>query len=109
MPDETLKLRTLDGGEVDLDLSHLETIPEQARLRPGDPGFDDATLIWNGLIDTEPALVIQPETRDEVAIAVDLARDRRLLLSIKRGGHNISWARPGRSWFDTGISGADAR
>ena len=90
MPDETLKLRTLDGGEADIDLSLLEPIPEKGRLRPGDPGFDDATLIWNGLIDKEPALVIQPENSDEVAIAVDLARDRRLLFSIKGGGHNIS-------------------
>ena len=60
VPSDTVNLRTLDGGDVDLDLSLLETIPENSRLRPGEAGFDDATLIWNGLIDKEPALVIQP-------------------------------------------------
>ena len=90
MPSETVNLRTLDGGEVELDLSLLATIPENGRLRPGDAGFDDATLIWNGLIDKEPALVIQPENTDDVASAVNLAREQRLLMSIKGGGHNIS-------------------
>ena len=90
MPSETVNLRTVDGGEVELDLSILGTIPENGRLRPGDAGFDEATLIWNGLIDKEPALVIQPENTDDVASAVNLAREQRLLMSIKGGGHNIS-------------------
>jgi len=90
MTTEKLNLRTFDGGVVDIDLSLLETIPDKGRLRPGDPGYDEATLIWNGLIDKEPALVLRPENSDEVAFAVNLAREHRLLLSIKGGGHNIS-------------------
>jgi FAD/FMN-containing dehydrogenase len=90
MSSEKLNLRTLDGGDVELDLALLATIPDEGRLRPGDPGFDDATLIWNGLFDKEPALVIQPENSDEVVFAIDLAREQRLLFSIKGGGHNIS-------------------
>ena len=90
MTTEKLNLRTLDGGEVDIDLSLLEMIPDEGRLLPGDSGFDDATLIWNGLIDKEPALVIQPKNSDEVSYAVNLAREQRLLISIKGGGHNIS-------------------
>ncbi|MGH8941229.1 MAG: FAD-binding oxidoreductase [Acidimicrobiia bacterium] len=90
MTTEKLNIRTLDGGVVDIDLSLFETIPDKGRLRPGDPGYDEATLIWNGLVDKEPALVLRPENSDEVAFAVNLARDHRLLLSIKGGGHNIS-------------------
>ena len=100
MTTEKLNLRTLDGGEIDIDLSLLETIPDARRLRPGDPGFNDATLIWNGLIDKEPALVIQPENTHEVATAIGLARDQRLLLSIKGGGHNIS----GLALADRGVT-----
>lgn len=90
MSSETLNLRTLDGGEVALDASVLDPIPDGARLRPGSPGFEDATRIWNGMIDKEPALVIQPESAEEVAFAVDLAREHALMFSIKGGGHNIS-------------------
>jgi hypothetical protein len=51
MSSEELNVGTLDGGDVELDLSLLATIPDEGRLRPCDPGFDDAKLIWNGLID----------------------------------------------------------
>jgi FAD/FMN-containing dehydrogenase len=90
MSPETLTIRTLDGGAVDLALTDLDAIPEKARIFPDDPGYDEATLIWNGLIEKEPALVVQPDTTDEVVAAVDLARDHDLLLSIKGGGHNIA-------------------
>lgn len=90
MASEALNLRTLDGNETVLDLDALSAIPDAARLRPGDDGFDEATRIWNGMIHVEPALVIQPETVDDVVFAVGVAREHRLLLSIKGGGHNIA-------------------
>ncbi len=97
---ETLNLRTLDGGEVGLDTGLLAPIPDKSRLRPGDPGFEDATRIWNGMIHKEPALVIQPENTDEVVLAVNLAREHRLLFSVKGGGHNIA----GLSLADQGVT-----
>jgi hypothetical protein len=63
MSPESLTIRTLDGGVVDLALTDLEAIPDKARIFPTDPGFDEATLIWNGLIEKEPALVVQPDHR----------------------------------------------
>jgi len=35
----------------------LERI-EGAVLRPGDEGWDDAVLIWNGMVDKTPELVV---------------------------------------------------
>ncbi|HSJ85345.1 MAG TPA: FAD-binding oxidoreductase [Acidimicrobiia bacterium] len=95
-----IELRTLDGDELSLDPAALAAIPEGSRLRPGDPGYEDATLIWNGLIDKQPALVIQPADASEVVAAVNLAREHRLLLSIKGGGHNIA----GLSLADRGVT-----
>ncbi len=100
MSTETLTLRTLDDGVTSLDEAAFASIPEDRRHQPGGPGFDDATTIWNGMVHKEPALVIQPETPDEVAFAVGLARDHRLLISVKGGGHNIS----GLSLADGGLT-----
>jgi FAD/FMN-containing dehydrogenase len=58
-------------------------------LFPGDPGFDEATLLWNGLIDKTPALVVQPSGTADVVAAVNFARDQRLAVSARCGGHNV--------------------
>jgi FAD/FMN-containing dehydrogenase len=59
-------------------------------LAPGDEGFEEATRIWNGLITTTPALVVQPTGTADVVAAVELARSRGLAISVKGGGHNIA-------------------
>ena len=59
--------------------------------------FDKARKIWNGAVDREPALIVCAETAAEVQAAVLTARDDRLPLSVRGGGHD--WAgralRPG--------------
>jgi FAD/FMN-containing dehydrogenase len=67
----------------------LERI-EGAVLRPDDDGWDDAVLIWNGLVDKTPAFVVQPASTRDVAATVRFARDHGILLGVKGGGHNIA-------------------
>lgn len=87
MASDTLQLRTLDGDEVRLEAGALWALPGGGRrLRPGDPGFEDATRIWNGMIQKTPALVVQPSTTDEVVSTVNFARAHRVLISVKGGG-----------------------
>lgn len=57
---------------------------------PGDPIYEEATSIWNGMIDRRPALVVRPRTVDDVVRTVELARDGGIELSIRGGGHNIA-------------------
>jgi FAD/FMN-containing dehydrogenase len=61
-----------------------------ALLFPGEAGFEEATLLWNGLIDKTPALVVQPAGTADVVASVDFARDQRVALSVHGGGHNIA-------------------
>src|SRR6266540_119377 len=63
---------------------------EGALLRAGDDGWDDAVLLWNGMVAKTPALVVQPTTARDVAAAVAFARDHGILLGVKGGGHNIA-------------------
>jgi FAD/FMN-containing dehydrogenase len=59
-------------------------------LDPGDPGFEEATRLWNGLIDKTPALVVQPSGTADVVEAVRFAGEHGVPLSVRGGGHNIA-------------------
>jgi hypothetical protein len=69
-------------------------------LRPGDPGFEEATLLWNGLIEKTPALVVQPTGTADVVCAVEFARDQGVALSVRGGGHNVA----GSALVDGGLT-----
>jgi FAD/FMN-containing dehydrogenase len=93
MKASTIDVAGLDGGLVRLtaeQLDELDSRVERPVLRAGDAGWDDAVLIWNGMVAKAPALVLQPTSAAHVAAAVGFARGRRLLLSIKGGGHNMA-------------------
>ncbi len=67
----------------------------RARLRgtliePGAPGYDTARGLWNGMIDRQPALIVQCLGVADVIACVNAARDAGVPISIKGGGHNIA-------------------
>ncbi|MEQ1729081.1 MAG: FAD-binding oxidoreductase, partial [Vicinamibacterales bacterium] len=59
-------------------------------LRPSDEGYDAARTIWNGMIDRRPALIARCVGVGDVVACVNVAREHRLPLSVKGGGHNIA-------------------
>lgn len=79
--------------DVTVDAEALQGFVEGVRgavLRAGDPGYDEARAIWNGLIDRRPALIVQCSGAADVVDAVNFAREQDLPLSIKAGGHNVA-------------------
>lgn len=68
-------------------------------VRPGDRGYDAARVVWNGMIDRRPALVVRPIAPDDVAVAIRFAREQELVVAVRGGGHSI----PGLSTCDDGI------
>ncbi|MFB6188842.1 MAG: FAD-binding oxidoreductase [Halapricum sp.] len=59
-------------------------------LLPQDEGYDEARMVYNGMIDRRPALVVRPTGVADVVLAVDFAREHELLVAVKGGGHNIA-------------------
>jgi len=59
-------------------------------IEPGEPGYDEVRSVWNAMIDRRPGLIARCLGVADVALCVDLARQRGLTLSVKGGGHNIS-------------------
>ncbi len=66
---------------------------------PGDEGYDAARVVWNGMVDRHPAIVVRPTGVADVMAAVRFARERDLLVAVRSGGHSI----PGLSTCDGGI------
>jgi FAD/FMN-containing dehydrogenase len=57
-------------------------------LLPQDDGYEEARHFIIRRFDRRPAFIVQPAGAADVATTVNFARDRRLLLAIKGGGHN---------------------
>src|SRR5215212_5566069 len=68
-------------------------------LQPGDGGFDEARLVWNGLHDRHPALIARCSSPEDVVTAVNFARDHHLEVAVRGGGHSA----PGYATCDDGI------
>ena len=58
-------------------------------LRPGDPGYDEARIIWNGSADKRPAIIAQCSGVADVIDAVNFAREHDLLVAVRGGGHTL--------------------
>ena len=89
----TIDIAGLEGGHVSLSAEQLDDLAsrlEGTMLREGDDGWDEAVLVWNGMVAKLPALVVQPTSAADVAAAVGFAREHGLLLGIKGGGHNLA-------------------
>jgi FAD/FMN-containing dehydrogenase len=57
---------------------------------PGEEGYDAARTIWNAMIDRHPALAVRCQDATDVIEAVRFARQEKLPLSVRSGGHNIA-------------------
>jgi len=68
-------------------------------ILPSDDAYEDARKIWNAMIDKHPALIARCATTSDVVRAVNFARNNRLVLAIRGGGHNIA----GNALCDDGI------
>jgi FAD/FMN-containing dehydrogenase len=58
--------------------------------RTGDPGYEPARQLWNGMIDRRPALIARCAGAEDVVAAVNFARDHELLLAVRGGGHGVA-------------------
>ena len=59
-------------------------------IQPGDPDYDEARQVWNGMIDRRPALVARCRGVADVVACVRFAADHGLLLAVRGGGHNVA-------------------
>ncbi|HEY2618837.1 MAG TPA: FAD-binding oxidoreductase [Acetobacteraceae bacterium] len=82
-----------------------ETVAELAKafngqlLQSSDPDYEHARRVHNGLIDKRPGLIARCRGTSDIVDAVKVARDHRLEVAVRGGGHNVA----GRSTTDGGL------
>ena len=80
-------------------VSDLATRVTGSVLLPDQPGYHEARVVHNGLIDKRPALIVRAHTANDVVAALALARRAGLEVSVRGGGHNVA----GRAVTDGGV------
>lgn len=71
-------------------IGDLEDGFEGEIILPQDAAYDEACTIWNGMIDKHPAAIARCATTSDVVRALNFARENKILLAIRGGGHNIA-------------------
>jgi FAD/FMN-containing dehydrogenase len=80
----------------------LDTLRQQVRgqvIGAKDEGYDQARRVLNGMIDKHPVAVLRAANAGDVIAAVNFAREGRLNLAIRGGGHSV----PGFGTVDDGV------
>jgi hypothetical protein len=66
---------------------------------PGDEEYDRRRLVFNGMIDKKPAVIVTCYNSEDVVCAVNFAKQNNLQISVKSSGHNIA----GKAVIDDGL------
>ena len=98
----SIRAVSLDGAEIELTKAMVRELGEAMTgpvIMSEHPDYEGSRKIWNGMHDKRPALIARCLTSEDVAHAVNFARDHGVLTAVRGGGH--SW--PGKSICDDGI------
>ncbi len=71
-------------------LAGLRRILSGPVLTLNDPEYSRARRIWNGMIDRNPSVIVQPTSIADVIQSVRFAREQGLAASVRGGGHSVA-------------------
>lgn len=87
---KTIETQTKRATFTDELVNELKGQVRGPLIRPEEPGYQEATLIWNGMVAKRPGLVLRACGTADVVAGVKFAATHDLPFSVKGGGHNIA-------------------
>jgi FAD/FMN-containing dehydrogenase len=87
---ETGAIHTSAGELPKSRVTELAATLRGSLIRPGDRAYEGACKLWNGMIQRRPALVARCASTPDVVAAVRFARDHRLPVAVRGGGHGVA-------------------
>ena len=102
MKNRMMEIATTIGGPAviaEAEIDELRMMMRGTLLCAGQPGYDEARIIFNGMFDRRPALIALCRGVADVIDAVRFASRRRLLTAVRGGGHSVA----GASMCDDGL------
>ena len=82
---------TPDGGSGAVtEMDDLRTRLSGTLIEQGDPAYDEARRVWNGMIDVRPRAVVRAGSTADVDLVIAATRRAGLPLAVRGGGHNIA-------------------
>jgi FAD/FMN-containing dehydrogenase len=91
----TIIEQSIRRGDVKADAGGLEAFRRRLSgelVCPGEPGYEAARVVWNGMIDRRPAVIAYCANRQDVVEAIHFSRTTGILTAVRGGGHNIAGA-----------------
>jgi FAD/FMN-containing dehydrogenase len=70
--------------------SELKSLVRGEVVQPDDPTYDEVRKVYNALVDRHPAVIVRCADVADVLSTVNFAREQKLPVSIRGGGHNVA-------------------
>jgi FAD/FMN-containing dehydrogenase len=81
---------TTTAGTATAPYEELDAAVRGDLIRPGDPGYDQARAVYNGMIDRHPAAIVRCRDAADVVACVRFAREHGIEIAVRGGGHNAA-------------------
>lgn len=84
------RVTSLPSAVADTAVERLAATVRGEVIQPGNPSYDTARRVYNGMINRHPRLVVRCVDVADVITAVHFAREHELVLAVRGGGHNAA-------------------
>ena len=79
---------SVNPASVEAAVHQLDAVLAGSVITPEHPDYDEARMVWNGMVDKRPALIIRCKAVADVIQAVDFARANAMTVAVRGGGHS---------------------